>query len=84
MTSSHDRPKRVLGRTARAGEILDLVRSGEAGTVTQLAKSLGVARSTINERIDLLQRIGLLSTAGEATFGRGGPPTYSRSTRKPV
>ncbi|OBC02793.1 sugar kinase [Mycobacterium sp. 852013-50091_SCH5140682] len=85
MTSSHDavgdrnlaqdesRPKRVLGRTARAGEILELVRSGEAGTVTQLAKSLGVARSTINERIDLLQRIGLLSTAGEATFGRGRP-----------
>ncbi|ORA34914.1 ROK family transcriptional regulator [Mycobacterium aquaticum] len=73
MTSSHDRPKRVLGRTARAGEILELVRSGEAETVTQLAKSLGVARSTINERIDLLQRIGLLSTAGEATFGRGRP-----------
>jgi predicted NBD/HSP70 family sugar kinase len=66
-------PRRALGRTPRAGEILHLVRRGEAGTVTELAKSLGVARSTINERLEQLERIGLISSAGEATFGRGRP-----------
>lgn len=66
-------PRRALGRTPRAGEILQLVRRGDAGTVTELAKTLGVARSTVNERLEQLQRVGLVSSAGEATFGRGRP-----------
>lgn len=65
--------RRALGRTPRAGEILQLVRRGDAGTVSELAKTLGVARSTVNERLDQLQKVGLVTSAGEATFGRGRP-----------
>lgn len=58
---------------ARTGEVLNLVRLGKVETVTELAKSMGLARSTVNERLDILQQIGLLTTGGETSPGRGRP-----------
>ncbi|WP_237720390.1 MULTISPECIES: ROK family transcriptional regulator [Rhodococcus] len=65
--------KRSGGRMARTGEVLNLVRLGKVETVTELAKSMGLARSTVNERLDILQQIGLLTTGGETSPGRGRP-----------
>lgn len=64
-------------RVTRAGEILELVRRGEAETTSELAGLLGVARSTINDRIsqliahDLLRAVSPNAPAGQ----RGRPAT---------
>jgi predicted NBD/HSP70 family sugar kinase len=58
---------------ARTGEVLDLVRRGIAGTTTELAASMGLARSTVTERLDLLMKHDLVVTSGETTTGRGRP-----------
>lgn len=58
-------------RAARTGELLQLVRRGQASTITELANLMQIARSTVNERVDLLLDLGLLSTEGEMISGRG-------------
>ncbi|WP_020500931.1 ROK family transcriptional regulator [Sciscionella marina] len=62
-------------RLARTGEVLDLIRRGVAATTTDLAARMGVARSTVAERLETLSRHGLLLPAGEASPGRGRPAT---------
>jgi predicted NBD/HSP70 family sugar kinase len=56
-----------------AGELLRLVRSGRARTVTQLAEAMGVARSTILQRLDHLQRLGLVRSEMRTEGARGRP-----------
>jgi predicted NBD/HSP70 family sugar kinase len=58
---------------ARTGEVLDLIRRGVAVTTTELATAMGVARSTVTERLDLLIKQGLVVSVGETTAGRGRP-----------
>lgn len=65
----------VPPRLSRAGEVLELVRSGQATTITELATALNVARSTVTDRVDALLGRGLLVPRGEVVSGRGRPAT---------
>ena len=53
-------------RLARTGEVLDLLRRGGAETTADLATEMGVARSTVTERLEVL--FGGVGRA-EAEFG---------------
>ncbi|ACQ82040.1 ROK family protein [Beutenbergia cavernae DSM 12333] len=60
-------------RIAGAGSILQLIRSGSAVTISRIAATLGVSRSTVTERVDLLMSSGLVESDGETQMGRGRP-----------
>ena len=60
-------------RLARTGEVLDLLRRGAAETTADLAATMGVARSTVTERLDVLLRHGLIVSVGETSGARGRP-----------
>lgn len=66
----------VASRVGRSGEILALVRSGRAQTTSDLAKALGVVRSTVSDRVELLVEHGFLISDGERQVGRGRPSTH--------
>jgi predicted NBD/HSP70 family sugar kinase len=70
-------PLRTLApaRVARAGEVLQLIRRGSASTISELAGTMRLARSTISERVDLLVELGLVMPQGEVVLGRGRPAT---------
>jgi predicted NBD/HSP70 family sugar kinase len=55
------------------GQLLDLIRSGEATTRAALASSTGMARSTIAHRIDQLTERGLVVEIGDAPSTGGRP-----------
>ncbi|MET9107392.1 ROK family transcriptional regulator [Streptomyces zhihengii] len=58
------------GQTS-AGELLHLIRSGQANTRAALQHATGLSRSTIGQRLELLNRAGWLRhTAGTSTGGR--------------
>jgi predicted NBD/HSP70 family sugar kinase len=64
---------KVAARLARTGEVLDLLRRGEAVTTSELAARMGVVRSTVTERLDLLLQLGLIVPAGATAPSRGRP-----------
>ncbi|MFE0455205.1 ROK family protein [Streptomyces sp. NPDC058914] len=54
-----------------AGELLQLIRSGRANTRADLQRATGLSRSTIGQRLDVLNRAGWLRhTTGTSTGGR--------------
>ncbi|GHF14095.1 sugar kinase [Streptomyces spiralis] len=54
-----------------AGELLQLIRSGRANTRAALQRATGLSRSTVGQRLDLLNRAGWLRhTTGTSTGGR--------------
>ncbi|WP_393072890.1 ROK family protein [Streptomyces sp. LN704] len=54
-----------------AGELLQLIRGGRANTRADLQRITGLSRSTIGQRLDLLNRAGWLKhVAGSSTGGR--------------
>ncbi|KOV74598.1 ROK family transcriptional regulator [Streptomyces sp. AS58] len=56
---------------ASAGELLELIRSGRANTRADLQRATGLSRSTVGQRLDLLNRVGWLRhTDGTSTGGR--------------
>jgi predicted NBD/HSP70 family sugar kinase len=57
------------------GDLLSLIRSGEANTRGQLIELTGLARSTVAQRLDALISSGLVVEAGEAESTGGRPPT---------
>lgn len=57
----------------RTGEVLELLRLGKAQTTTDLAETMGVARSTVTERLQPLLRHGLVVQAGATSSSRGRP-----------
>src|ERR1044071_7020427 len=63
-------------RTAGAGRLLELGRTGAAETRVSLTRESGLARATVNDRLDLLLDAGLLSHNGNAasTGGRRAAP----------
>jgi len=65
-----------------AGALLQLVRSGEAGTRSELAALTGLARSTISQRVDRLIEHGYLIDAGEGPSSGGRPPTVLEFNRQ--
>ncbi len=60
-------------RLARTGEVLDLLRRGAAETTADLASTMGVARSTVTERLEVLFQHGLIVAVGETSGARGRP-----------
>ncbi len=58
---------------ASPGSVLALIRSGEATTRNELAERLGVARSTVVQRLSVLSSAGLVRLAGDAQSSGGRP-----------
>ena len=61
------------GRSS-ATELFQLLRDGVPRTRAQLAKSTGLARSTVAARLDELIRIGLVSPVADGASTGGRPP----------
>jgi predicted NBD/HSP70 family sugar kinase len=55
-----------------AGDLLRLIRSGQATTRAEVAAATGWGRSAVTQRLDALQALGLIRSAGElaSTGGR--------------
>jgi predicted NBD/HSP70 family sugar kinase len=58
-------------RTAGAGRLVELVRTGAADTRVALTRESGLARATVNDRLDLLLDAGLLAHNGNAASTGG-------------
>ncbi|GAA3638757.1 ROK family protein [Microbacterium awajiense] len=56
-------------------ELFQLLRDGKPHTRAELARSTGLARSTIAARVDELMRVGLIAPAADAASTGGRPPT---------
>lgn len=61
--------------TGTPGDLLRLIRSGEATTRAELGARTGLARSTIAQRIESLAATGLIKEIGEAPSTGGRPPS---------
>ncbi|CAN5581046.1 ROK family protein [soil metagenome] len=62
-------------RFARTGETLLHLRQLGRATLTELADTMGVARSTVGERVERLVHSGLVTTVDVPVLGRGRPAT---------
>ncbi|NLA09145.1 MAG: ROK family transcriptional regulator [Microbacteriaceae bacterium] len=69
-----DSPRSALSGAPGAGELLQLLRDGQARTKAELAAHTGLARSTVSGRVDVLLAAGLIAPAGEAASTGGRPP----------
>jgi predicted NBD/HSP70 family sugar kinase len=61
--------------TLGASELFQLLRDGVPRTRAELARSTGLARSTIAARVDQLLRLGLIAPLPEAVSTGGRPPS---------
>lgn len=61
-----------------SGQVLDLVRRGRAHTVSEMAAAMGVARSTILQRLGFLRELGLVESESQPTGSRGRPASVAR------
>ncbi|MGM7679201.1 ROK family transcriptional regulator [Microbacterium sp. A94] len=57
------------------GELFQLLRDGEPRTRAELAKTSGLARSTVAARVDELMRMGLITPVADAVSTGGRPPS---------
>lgn len=57
------------------GQLFQLLRDGVPRTRAELAKSTGLARSTIAARVDELMRMGLIAPVADAVSTGGRPPS---------
>lgn len=57
------------------GEVFQLLRDGVPRTRADLAKTTGLARSTVAARVDALVRSGLVTPVGDALSTGGRPPS---------
>src|SRR3954454_14386277 len=57
--------------TGGAGRLLELVRTGTAHTRVELTRESGLARATVNDRLDLLLEAELLAPNGAAASTGG-------------
>jgi predicted NBD/HSP70 family sugar kinase len=71
------RPERrnVSPHTLTPGVLFQLVREGQAASRAELARTTGLARSTVSQRVDALLGLGLLVEQGGGTSTGGRPPT---------
>ncbi len=69
-------------RVEGSGELLDLVRTGRARTIGELAAAMDMARSTVAQRVDRLIAAGLVvsepAVGVDVPSGRGRPPAVLR------
>lgn len=61
-----------------SGLLLELVRSGRTPTVTQMATAVGVSRSTVGQRLGLLEKWGLVAAEVRLVGARGRPAAATR------
>ncbi|MDQ0643969.1 ROK family transcriptional regulator [Microbacterium murale] len=61
--------------TGGVGELFQLLRDGEPRTRAELAKTSGLARSTVAARVDELMRKGLIAPVADAASTGGRPPS---------
>ena len=61
--------------TAGVGDLFQLLRDGEPRTRAELAKTSGLARSTVAARVDELMRKGLIAPVADAASTGGRPPS---------
>ena len=61
-----------------AGELLQLFRTGEVATRSELQRVTGLARSTVAPKVDALLTAGYLVEDGSIIDGRGRPSTRLR------
>lgn len=61
--------------TTGVSELFQLLRDGVPRTRAELAKSTGLARSTVAARVDQLLRMGLIAPVAEAASTGGRPPS---------
>ncbi|SFR84778.1 Sugar kinase of the NBD/HSP70 family, may contain an N-terminal HTH domain [Agromyces sp. CF514] len=66
-----DSPQTVTG----VSQLFQLLRDGVPRTRAELAKSTGLARSTIAARVDELMRMGLITPVADAVSTGGRPPS---------
>ena len=59
----------------RTSDIFELLRDGRPRTRAQLARSTGLARSTIAARVDELIRLGMVAPHGDGISTGGRPPS---------
>lgn len=60
---------------AGVGQLFQLLRDGAPRTRAELAKSSGLARSTVAARVDELMRMGLVAPVADAASTGGRPPS---------
>jgi predicted transcriptional regulator len=60
---------------AGVSQLFQLLRDGAPRTRAELAKSTGLARSTVAARVDELMRMGLISAVAGAVSTGGRPPS---------
>ncbi|MWB99694.1 ROK family transcriptional regulator [Agromyces seonyuensis] len=66
-----DSPQTISG----VSQLFQLLRDGVPRTRAELAKSTGLARSTIAARVDELMRMGLITPVADAVSTGGRPPS---------
>ena len=76
-------PEELAGRRTAsavdgAGAVLDIVRATGGATVSELAAGLGVARSTVGQRLALLHDSGLVVSTSTGSGTRGRPAVTVR------
>ena len=62
-----------IAEPASPGSVLALIRSGEAITRNELSETLGIARSTVVQRLGVLSDAGLVKLAGDGQSSGGRP-----------
>jgi predicted NBD/HSP70 family sugar kinase len=67
-----------LSGLSSAGELLQLFRTGEVATRSELQRVTGLARSTVAPKVDALLTAGYLVEDGSIIDGRGRPSTRLR------
>ncbi|MBN9188559.1 MAG: ROK family protein [Cellulomonas sp.] len=77
MGSATALPSPTMAQLEGSGQLLELIRHGKAVTVTQMAGAMGVARSTILQRLAYLEQWGFVQAEMHVLGGRGRPATVS-------
>lgn len=66
---------RDVATPVSAGQLLTLVRTGAAGTRSDLRRLTGLSRTAVSSRLDHLMAAGLVRTVGELESTGGRPPS---------
>ncbi|HEY0240163.1 MAG TPA: ROK family transcriptional regulator [Friedmanniella sp.] len=69
---------RLVPSADGSGALLALLRDRGAGTISELAAAMGLARSTVLQRMEHLRELGLVSSEPGTNSARGRPAAVSR------
>jgi len=71
-------PRKYPNPMESPGQLLELIRTSDGFTRSDLVEITGLARSTVTQRVDLLLAHDLVHEAGEAPSTGGRPPSIIR------